>query len=96
MLPLLASLVIAAAGVAAIVVIMLTVQAQSAAVRQVMADSRAIARDREFLVSLISKTVGDAGSADPLGAIRVRPTLLPERNVNRAAALQPALQREAA
>jgi hypothetical protein len=93
MFAILASLVIAGAGVAAIAVIVLTVQAQSAAVRQVIADSRAIARDREFLVHLI----GDVGACAPLGAGRLRAA--PQRTVIRRSdpeSFQPALQREAA
>lgn len=97
MVAILASLVIAGAGVAALAVIVLTVQAQSAAVRQVIADSRAIARDREFLVHFI----GDAGTGLPLGASRLRAA--PQRTVSRRSdapvlqsAFQPVLQREAA
>ncbi|WP_295529781.1 hypothetical protein [Novosphingobium sp. Chol11] len=99
MLTVLASLVIAGAGAAAILVIILTVQAQSAAVRQVIADSRAIARDREFLVCLINESVGVAGPNAPLDADRLRPALLPQWTFSRrsdAARLQPALLCEAA
>jgi hypothetical protein len=101
MFAILASLVFAGAGTAAMAVIVLTVQAQSAAVRQVIADSRAIARDREFLVRLI----GEGGSEDALGmpiaVSRLRPA--PQQAFSRRvvapvlqSAFQPALQREAA
>ena len=60
MLAILTSLVIAASGAAAISSIVVTVQAQSAAMRQVIADSRAIARDREFLVRLTEIPAGTA------------------------------------
>jgi hypothetical protein len=97
MFAILASLVIAGAGAAAIVVIGLTVQAQSAAVRQVIADSRAIARDREFLVGLIGDGSKSAAMGAPIGANRLRPA--PQRTFNRrsdAAALQPAMLHEVA
>ena len=93
MFAILASLVIAGAGAAAVAVIVLTVQAQSAAVRQVIADSRAIARDREFLVHLI----GDSAASAPLGASRLRAA--PQRTISRlpdAPVRQPARLREAA
>jgi hypothetical protein len=97
MFAILASLVIAGAGVVAIAVIVLTVQAQSAAVRQVLADSRAIARDREFLVHLIGDAGVDVGVNAPLGAGRLRAA--PLRTVSRRsdqASFQPARLREVA
>jgi hypothetical protein len=60
MLAILASLVIAASGAAAIGSIVVTVLAQSAAMRQVIADARLIARDREFLVRLTEVPAGNA------------------------------------
>ncbi len=97
MLPILAALVIAGAGCAAIAVIVFTVQAQSAAVRQVIADSRAIARDRAFLVRLIGDASGGADYGMPVSAGRLRAA--PQRALNRradAAAFQPVRHREAA
>ena len=60
MFAILASLVIAGVGLAAISGIVVTVHAQSAAMRQVIADSRAIVRDREFLVQLVEASAGNA------------------------------------
>ena len=52
LLPLLASLVMAGAGCAALAAIAVTVRAQLPAVRTVLADSRAIAADRAFLFQI--------------------------------------------
>ena len=52
LLPLLASLVIAGAGCAALAAIAVTVRAQLPAVRKVLADSRAVAMDRAFLIQI--------------------------------------------
>ena len=50
---LLASLVMAGAGVAAFVAIAVTLRAQLPAVRKVFADARTIAQDRAFLVQVV-------------------------------------------
>jgi hypothetical protein len=60
MVSLLASLVMAGAACAAISAIVVTLRAQLPAVRRLLADSRAIARDREFLVQI---TAGSAPAA---------------------------------
>ncbi len=52
MVSLLASLVMAGAGCAAFAAIAVTMQAQLPAVRKLLADSRALAADREFLVEI--------------------------------------------
>ena len=52
LLPLLASFVMAGAGCMAIAAIASTLRAQLPAVRKVLADSRSISADREFLVAI--------------------------------------------
>lgn len=68
LVPLLASLIMAGAGCGAIAAILITVQAQLPALRKLMADSRAIAADRDFLVQITAQTV----PAVPVAAIRPR------------------------
>ncbi len=70
LLPLLASLVMAGAGCAAVTAIFVTVQAQLPAVLKLLADSRAIAADREFLVQVTaaSAPAGPRALVRPLRA----------------------------
>lgn len=56
MVSLLASLVMAGAGCVAFAAIAVTVRAQLPAVRRLLADSRALAADREFLVQITATT----------------------------------------
>lgn len=77
MLGIIASLVIAGAGVAALAAIALTVHQQAGAVRRLIADSRSIAQDREFLVAMTSH----AQPASPFMSARLRN--LPQRMVRR-------------
>jgi hypothetical protein len=57
MVSLLASLVMAGAGCVAFAAIAVTVQAQLPAVRKLLADSRALAADREFLVEITTASL---------------------------------------
>lgn len=70
LVPLLASLVMAGAGCGAIAAIVITVRAQLPALRKLMADSRAIAADRDFLVQITVQTL----PAVPMAAVRPRRT----------------------
>ena len=54
--PFLASLIMAGAGCGAIAAIAITVRTQLPAVRKLLADSRAIAADRDFLVRITAQT----------------------------------------
>ncbi|MBX9883697.1 MAG: hypothetical protein K2X68_01865 [Novosphingobium sp.] len=63
MVSLLASLVMAGAGCVAFAAIAVTVRAQLPAVRRVLADSRALAADREFLVQITATTAPAAPRA---------------------------------
>lgn len=56
LLPLVASLVIAGAGLAAVAAIVYTVEAQLPAVRKVLAESRTLSADRAFLVQITAAT----------------------------------------
>lgn len=75
LLPLLASLVMAGAGCAAVSAIIVTVQAQLPAVRTLLADSRSLATDRAFLVQ-ITATSAPAGPR-----ARVRPLRMADRGL---------------
>ena len=75
MVSLLASLVMAGAGCAAFAAIAVTVRAQLPAVRKLLADSRALAADREFLVEI---TTTSMPAAPRMG---VRPRRAPVRLV---------------
>lgn len=66
--PLLASLVMVGAGCVAFAAIAVTVRAQLPAVRRLLADSRALAADREFLVQITLATA----PAQPRVALRHR------------------------
>lgn len=68
MVSLLASLVMAGAGCVAFAAIAVTVRAQLPAVRRLLADSRALAADREFLVKITATTA----PAAPRAALRLR------------------------
>lgn len=68
MVPFLASLVMAGAGCVALAAIAVTVRAQMPAVRKLLADSRALAADREFLVQITATTM----PAAPRMAVRPR------------------------
>jgi hypothetical protein len=68
MVSLLASLVMAGAGCMAFAAIAVTVRAQLPAVRRLLADSRALAADREFLVQITATTL----PAAPRVAVRPR------------------------
>ena len=57
MVSLLASLVMAGAGCVAFAAIAVTVRAQLPAVRKLLADSRALAADREFLVEITTTSL---------------------------------------
>ena len=57
MVSLLASLVMAGAGCVAFAAIAVTVRAQLPAVRKLLADSRALAADREFLVEITTTSM---------------------------------------
>ena len=84
LLPLLASLVMAGAGCAAIAAMAVTVRAQLPAVRKLLADSRAIAGDRVFLVQITSVSV-----AAPRGIVRPRRLSARTFRVPSVAAVQP-------
>ena len=77
MLGILASLVIAAGGIAATAAIALTIHQQAGAVLRLLADSRSISDDREFLVRML----GDAQPASPLSFARLR--RVPLRGIKR-------------
>lgn len=81
MVAILASLVIAGAGVAALASIIATVRAQAASVARVLRDSRNIAQDREFLIRI---------TATPALAPRVTSALARPRRLPRAAVRRPA------
>jgi hypothetical protein len=68
LVPLLASLIMAGAGCGSIAAIVITVRAQLPALRKLMADSRALAADRDFLVQITAQTT----PAVPVAAIRPR------------------------
>ncbi|GEO01337.1 hypothetical protein NSE01_31690 [Novosphingobium sediminis] len=60
MVSLLASLVMAGAGCVAFAAIAVTVRGQLPAVRRLLADSRALAADREFLVEITTTSLPSA------------------------------------
>ncbi len=66
MVPFLASLVMAGSGCVAFAAIAVTVRAQLPALRRLLADSRALAADREFLVQITAP----AAAAAPQVAVR--------------------------
>lgn len=68
MVSLLASFVMAGAGCVAFAAIAVTVRAQLPAVRRLLADSRALASDREFLVQITANTM----PAVPHPGVRLR------------------------
>jgi hypothetical protein len=72
MVSLLASLVMAGAGCVAFAAIAVTVQAQLPAVRKLLADSRALAADREFLVEITTTSM----PAAPRMPVRTRRSLV--------------------
>jgi hypothetical protein len=82
MIPFLASLVMAGSGCVAFAAIAVTVRAQLPAVRRLLADARALAADREFLVQITAP----AAPAVPLVAVRQ-----PRRPVVRVVRPVPAL-----
>ena len=92
LVPLLASLVMAGAGCGAIAAIVVTVRAQFPALRKLMADSRAIAADRDFLVQITVQTVPAVSMAairprrSPVRAVRSGPASAPAGKPMRAAA----------
>ncbi|MCW1384722.1 hypothetical protein OLX02_18055 [Novosphingobium sp. KCTC 2891] len=90
MLGILASLVIAGAGVAAIASIVLTIRAQSGAVGRLFDEARSMQQDREFLVWMTS----DQRPASPFSFARLRRT--PQRAVRRVTERSPQPQRAAA
>lgn len=77
MVGILASLVIAGIGIGALAAIIFTARAQYASVTRLIADSRALSQDREFLVRM----TGDAHPASPLSFTRLR--RVPQRAVKR-------------
>ena len=79
MLGILASFVIAAAGVVAVMVIVHTVRQQMPSVRKLVADARSISQDREFLVKVTAETQ----DASPVVFARLR--RVPQRSVRRLA-----------
>jgi hypothetical protein len=66
MVPLIASFVMAGAGFVAFAAIAVTLRAQLPAVHRLLAESRALAADREFLVQITATT------AEQRPALRVR------------------------
>jgi hypothetical protein len=68
LLSLLCSLIVAGAGCSAIAAIAITIQAQLPAVRKLMAESRMIAADRDFLVRITAQTA----PARPPAVVRPR------------------------
>lgn len=68
MVSLLASLVMAGAGCVAFAAIAITLRAQLPAVRKLLADSRALEADREFLVQITATSA----PATPRVAVRAR------------------------
>ncbi len=68
MVPFLASLVMAGSGCVAFAAIAVTVRAQLPALRRLLADSRALAADREFLVQITAPA--PAAAAAPQVAVR--------------------------
>lgn len=77
MFAILSILMIAAAGVGACLAIAATVREQAGALRRLLADSRSIARDREFLVRM----TGDGAADRPIAFARLR--RMPHRAVSR-------------
>jgi len=77
MVGILASFVIAGIGIGALAAIILTARAQYASVARLIADSRALAQDRDFLVRMTGDT-----SASPLSFARLR--RVPQRAVRRS------------
>ncbi|WP_225204970.1 hypothetical protein [Novosphingobium huizhouense] len=88
MLAVLASLVIAGAGFAAVASMLLTVRSQKGALARLVGEMRSLEQDRVFLVHM----TGEARPASPLSFARLRRT--PQRAVRRATAPLP--QRAAA
>lgn len=92
MLGILASLVIAGAGMAALLSMSFTIRTHAQSVMQLLRDSRSIARDREFLVHV----TGAANAPSPFAASPlVRMRRLPHRAV-RPSVAAPKPHREAA
>lgn len=77
MLGILASLLIAAGGVAAVTAIVATVRQQMGAVRQVLCDAQSLSADREFLVRMTGDT-----RTSPIAYARLR--RVPQRAVRRS------------
>ena len=77
MIPFLASLVMAGSGCVAFAAIAVTVREQLPAFRRLLADSRALAADREFLVQIT------APAAPAASAVAVRPLRRPAVRVVR-------------
>lgn len=77
MLSMLATLVFAGAALASVLAIAFTARGQWAAIRRTLADSRAIARDREYLVQV----TGPVEQTSPLIFARLRRA--PQRAVRR-------------
>jgi hypothetical protein len=90
LLPLLGSLVMAGAGCVALAAIAATVQAQLPAVRKLLADSRTIAADRDFLIRITAVTAAAAPRQAgrprrlPARGLRVAP-VVPVRTLRAAA-----------
>ena len=88
MLAVLASLVIAGAGMAAVASMLLTLRSQKGALARLLGEMRSLEQDRVFLVHM----TGEARSASPLSFARLRRA--PQRAVRRVNAPTP--QRAAA
>ncbi|NKJ43592.1 MULTISPECIES: hypothetical protein [unclassified Novosphingobium] len=98
MLATLASLVIAGAGVAALVAVAATWRGQLGAIRQLLADARALEQadaldlDRAFLARLVECPMADPAALDPAAADpapALRPVIRNVRRVAPRAAPQP-------
>lgn len=90
MVGMLASLIIAGIGIGALAAMIMTARSQYASVARLIADSRGLAQDREFLVRM----TGDAHPASPLSFARLR--RIPQRSVKRVAEPRVPSQRAAA
>lgn len=90
MLAVLASLVIAGAGFAAVASMLLTIRSQKGALARLVGEMRSLEQDRVFLVHM----TGDARPASPLSFARLRRA--PQRAVRRVNAATGQAQRAAA
>ncbi|WP_226017868.1 hypothetical protein [Novosphingobium sp. FKTRR1] len=98
MLALVVALAFPSAALVALGVMALTVRAQFPAVRRLLADSKALQRDREFLAVLMATPAASPATAplDDMLAAGMAPRPVGPRPVRRARLLQPVHLRAAA